>query len=123
MTEEEKAEVTWEDDGGAVKTDEPEETKGLSAKDILEQMRKDYLGTNTRIAEQMQQGIINPIELARILSIRPQQVYQAIRHGALKVKDNNTQKKTIDLNEAARWTATYLNRKLERATKKEAEVS
>jgi len=116
-------EAMWENEGGSAleeMSDEEVETSedNITAKDVLETMRNKYLGTKTRIGEQIELDVINPIELARILDIRPQQVYQAIRHGALKTTENNTQKKYIDIDEAARWTAEYLNRKLQRAANK-----
>lgn len=83
---------------------------------VLAAMKAKYQGSPARIAEQLSQGIVNPMELAKELHIRPQQVYQAIRQGALKaVHQNNTQKLYIDETEAARWAAAVYNRRLKKA--------
>jgi hypothetical protein len=65
-----------------------------------------------RLATQVDEGIISPIMLARLLDIVPQQVYQAIAKGKLPaLNDNDTQKRRIKFDDAVRWAANYLDRK------------
>jgi hypothetical protein len=65
-----------------------------------------------RLEEQLEEGVINPIILARILGIRPQAVYGAIRDGKIAVlPKNDTQKYRIQTEEAVRWASQYLTRK------------
>jgi hypothetical protein len=72
-----------------------------------------------RLAKQFEAGIVSPMTFAAYLEIRPQMIYQAIRDGKLKtVLDNNTQKRTISVDEAARWGAAYLDRKYSREAAK-----
>jgi hypothetical protein len=79
---------------------------------------------SSRIALQFSQGVINPMELAKFLGIRPQQVYQAIRDGKLSaVKQNNTQKLVIENSEAIRYAATYLDRKAQRLLQQAQELA
>jgi hypothetical protein len=68
-----------------------------------------------RIQEQLEDGVINPILLARYIGVRPQMIYQAIRDGKLTTTStNNTQKKFIRIGEAVRYASLYLNRRQQR---------
>jgi hypothetical protein len=65
-----------------------------------------------RTAMQLQQGVINPIMLARFIGCRPQQVYGDIRSGRLVgVKDNNTQKLYVEIHQAVEYAAKRLDRR------------
>jgi hypothetical protein len=76
-------------------------------------------GDIERMQEQLEHGVINPILLARYISVRPQMIYQAIRDGKLTAVDfNNTQKKFIRIEEAIRYASRYLNRKQQRDLEK-----
>jgi hypothetical protein len=72
-------------------------------------------GDVERIQEQLAEGGMNPILLARYIGVRPQMIYQAIRDGKLTaVTHNNTQKQFIRLAEAIAYAAKYLDRKRQR---------
>jgi hypothetical protein len=68
-----------------------------------------------RVGIQFREGIINPMELAKLMGVRPQMVYQDIRSGKLThVVDNNTQKKVVPAAIAIDYAAKYLDRKAQR---------
>jgi hypothetical protein len=76
-----------------------------------------------RFAKQAEEQVVNPIVLANLVGCRPQMVYNYIRKGTIKgVKDNNTQKIVIPLDEAQRWANEYLTRKGEKQLRIEAEL-
>lgn len=95
----------------------PEET---TADVLLQELREKHfpqgndMGVDDikRLDEQLDEGVINPIILARILGIKPQMVYQAIRDGKITtLPKNDTQKYRIRVEEATRWAAVYLTKK------------
>ncbi len=64
-----------------------------------------------RLSSQMSQGVVNPIVLAKVCGIKPQQVYNYIRKGYIAaVRENNTQKLYIELNDAVAFVMRRLNR-------------
>lgn len=65
-----------------------------------------------RFNKQAEDNVVNPIVLAELLGCRPQMIYNYIRKGKIaSVKDNNTQKMTIEIHEAQRFANEYLTRK------------
>lgn len=77
-----------------------------------------------RLFAQKSEGIVNPIVLAKCLGIRPQMVYNYIRAGRINaVKHNNTQKLVISWDDAIEFAQRYLNRKLVKQLKVEAELT
>lgn len=76
-----------------------------------------------RIVLQYSQGVINPMELAKITGQHPQQIYADIRAGKLTyVTDNNTQKKTIPNAIALEYAGRYLDRKAAKLLQREQEA-
>jgi hypothetical protein len=72
-----------------------------------------------RLLTQLQQGVVNPIMLARYVNVQPQMIYAAIRDGKLlAAKENNTQKLFITTGDALRWAAKYLTGKQQRDARK-----
>lgn len=71
--------------------------------------------TVARYMDQKQQGLINPIVLAKLMGVRPQMIYNYIRKGRFTQEDafgiNSTQKITIRLNEAIGFASSYVGRK------------
>lgn len=77
--------------------------------------------TDDRLGAQYRQGVINPIELAKLMGCRPQAVYADIRAGRLKaIKLNSTQKLVLQRDEALGYAAAYLDRKAAREEAKSA---
>ena len=81
-----------------------------------------------RYAEQREAGVVNPIVLAALLDVRPQMIYNYLRKGkftdvAEAVGENNTQKKVIHLDEANTFAQGYVDRKVERETKKAEKIA
>ena len=63
---------------------------------------------------QVANGVINPIELAKALDVRPQMLYSYIRDGRLEAHETpDTQKLVIRLEDALE----YVRKRLERAAK------
>jgi hypothetical protein len=92
---------------------EAEEVQETTAERLTRELREKFQGE--RIQVQFEQGVINPIELAKFMSVRPQMVYQDIRSGRLTAaKHNNTQKWVIDRSIAIDYAAAYLDRKAQR---------
>jgi predicted transcriptional regulator len=83
--------------------------------------------TALRFEEQKASDIVSPIDLANLMGIRPQMVYNYLSKGKFKTGDeerdaqinkyNNTQKKVIDLETAVIWATNYYGRKVEREQK------
>ena len=68
-----------------------------------------------RFERQAAEDVVNPIVLANLVGCRAQMVYNYIRKGKIAgVKDNNTQKIVIPLDEAQRWATEYLTKKGEK---------
>jgi hypothetical protein len=71
-----------------------------------------------RLVQQKEQGVVNPIILARALGVRPQMIYNYIREGKIaSVADNNTQKKVIPYSVALAFAQGYLDRKAQQSLK------
>jgi len=84
-----------------------------TAQRLVRELRERHSGE--RIQVQFEQGVINPIELAKFMGVRPQMIYQDIRAGKLAaVKLNNTQKIVIERDVAMTYAAAYLDRKAAR---------
>ena len=82
-----------------------------------------------RYNAQAQQGLINPIVLAQLLEVRPQQIYGLIRKGKMATTGdadpfgiNSTQKITISLAVANAYAQGYVGRKTSRAEDAEARI-
>jgi len=83
--------------------------------------------TRARYEEQKANGVVNPIVLAELLGVRPQMIYNYIRKGKIAETDegigqNNTQKKTIDLNVAEGFVHQQVEKRKAKAAKIEAEL-
>jgi hypothetical protein len=117
------------DEGSDVKEDEQtrEAEETVSAEPVLfdEEAFKRLLaakGTD-RLKMQRELGVVNPIEFAKLLGVRPQMIYNYIRSGKIKAaKHNNTQKLYIEADEADRFAREYLGRKQARAQQIEREL-
>jgi hypothetical protein len=98
-------------------------TRELKEKHFPTLVGKTAADDRKRLSVQIDEGVINPIMLARLLGIVPQQVYQAIAKGKLPaMTDNDTQKRRIKFDDAVRWAANYLDRKDLRERQKEQEA-
>jgi hypothetical protein len=76
-----------------------------------------------RLKMQRELGVVNPIEFAKLLRVRPQMIYNYIRSGKIKAaKHNNTQKLYIEAAEADRFAREYLGRKAARAAEVQKEL-
>jgi hypothetical protein len=106
-----------------INTDEAAtEVEETTAEKLVRQLREKYQGE--RIAVQYEQGVINPIELAKLMGVRPQMVYQDIRSGRLSAtKHNNTQKLVIERSVAIAYASAYLDRKAVRLLQQEQEAA
>jgi len=76
-----------------------------------------------RLVSQISNEVVNPIELAKALNIRPQMVYNHIRSGRIPSHHNDSQKLVIDLRDALEYSAKYLNRKAVKQAKIDAELA
>jgi hypothetical protein len=103
MSEQTNPSTTTDTDPEVVVTEEDAEKR------LIDALR----GTDLeRLVAQKEQGIVNPIILARALNVRPQMIYNYIREGRIaSVTDNNTQKKVIPYSVALAFAQGYLNRK------------
>lgn len=76
-----------------------------------------------RLRTQHEEGVVNPIELAKALNVRPQMIYNYIRDGKIPTTEsNNTQKLVIPWGDAVAFAQKYLGRKLVKQQKVEAEL-
>jgi len=76
-----------------------------------------------RLLAQRQEGVVNPIVLAKCLGIRPQMVYNYIKAGRIpSVKHNSTQKIVIQWDVAVEFAQRYLNRKLRKQIELDAQL-
>lgn len=104
-------------------------TQHTTLSQLAEALSTSDPNTYRRFVEQHEQGVINPIVLAKVMGIRPQMVYNYISKGKFSVvdesgelvashaKQNSTQKKVLDFEEANTWATQYFERKVERETK------
>ena len=104
-------------------------TQHTTLSQLAEALSTSDPNTYRRFVEQHEQGVINPIVLAKVMGIRPQMVYNYISKGkfstvddegnlvAAHAKQNSTQKKVLDFDEANTWATSYFERKVERETK------
>jgi hypothetical protein len=99
--------------------DEPE-VEETTAERLVRELKEKF--ATERVGIQFEQGVINPIELAKLMGVRPQMIYQDIRSGKLTaVKHNNTQKLTIERSIAIEYASRYLDRKAARVLQSEQE--
>ena len=76
-----------------------------------------------RLHQQVEMDIVNPIELAKALDIRPQQVYNYIRNGRLEgVKHNSTQKIVIPWAAAVAFASQRYSKALRKEMRIQAEL-
>jgi hypothetical protein len=80
------------------------------------------VGTD-RFNEQVSNGQVNPIELAKALGIRPQMIYNYVRNGKLEATQSTTQKVQISVQVATEFAAKYLSRKATKQAKVDAELA
>jgi hypothetical protein len=99
----------------------PEEVTETTAQRLVRQLNEKFYGE--RVAIQFESGIVSPIELAKMMGVRPQQVYADIRSAKLTAtQHNNTQKWTIERSVAIEYAASYLDRKAARLLQAEQEA-
>ena len=76
-----------------------------------------------RFANQVSVGVVNPIELAKAMEVRPQMLYNYIRGGRLIARTTeDTQKIVIDVDVAVGFAQKYFNRQIERQAQIEREL-
>jgi hypothetical protein len=89
---------------------------------LVAQLREKYNQLDEvqdRLAEQMKDGVVNPIELGRWIGVNPPRIYGDIRAGRVEgVTDNNTQKIVIRLETAMEYAAKILGKRVDLAAKK-----
>jgi hypothetical protein len=95
-------------------------TEETSVAEVSIEDAKAYL--DTRLSErgvaQVAEGVINPIELAKALDVRPQMLYSYIRDGRIVARKTvDTQKLVFDLDTALEFVAKRLTREAQRAAK------
>jgi hypothetical protein len=99
--------------------------KASTAKSLVDELRTKYAHlaeVDGRLAEQIKDGVVNPIELGRWIGVNPPRIYGDIRAGRVEgVTDNNTQKIVIRLEEAMRYAAKVLGKRVNLAEKKAEE--
>ena len=84
--------------------------------------------TARRYMDQKENGVINPIVLAKLLDVRPQMIYNYISKGRFTQEENgaygtnNTQKITIRLDEANVFAASYSERKSTREAEQQEKI-
>lgn len=78
--------------------------------------------TKRRFTEQHASGVINPIILSRLLSIRAQMVYNYIRKGRIPTILDDTQHMVIKWPDAVEFTAVFVGRKAAQQAKIEAQL-
>lgn len=77
-----------------------------------------------RMHVQVTEGVVNPIELAKALGVRPQQVYNDIRAGRLgSVTHTVTQKMVIEWDDAVEYSRKRFDRELQKELKVQAELA
>ena len=77
-----------------------------------------------RLLNQLNVGVVNPIELAKALDVKAQMIYNYIRSGRIKgAYLNDTQKLVIPSDSAAEFASSYLSRKARAQAKIEAELA
>jgi hypothetical protein len=100
-----------------VVTDEPTVTDAEAKQRLLKT-------GDERLQKQLRENVVSPMTLAKVLGIRPQQIYNAIRNGHLTaVKENNTQKLVIEEAEAVGYAARRYGREAAREAKVAAELA
>ena len=89
-------------------TDEATSVAEVSTEEALEWLTPRL---SERAQEQVAQGVINPIELAKALNVRPQMLYSYIRDGRLKARTTtDTQKLLIKFEDALEYVRKRLQR-------------
>jgi predicted DNA-binding transcriptional regulator AlpA len=89
------------------------EKEVLVTEDKVEELLKK--SKNERLLIQIDEGVINPIELAKFLGIAPQQIYNRIKQGKIATVDRNTtQKIVIPLWAATKFAAEYLDKQAQK---------
>lgn len=96
----------------AVSSISPEEAKSFLLKS----------GT-PRLKAQIENGVVNPIELARAIGIKPQMVYNYIRNGKLLVRSSlETQKMVIPLDSALDFVSRRMDKDVAKKVKIQKEL-
>lgn len=100
---------------------EAEEGRLVSPEEAAEQLKK---AGSDRLHVQLKDGVVNPIELARAIGVRPQMIYNYIRTGKISaVRQNNTQKLFIPEAVAYDFASKYLSRKAKKQNEIEAQLA
>ena len=92
----------------------------ITVEEVIEQFSK---ARSERLREQVEEGFVNPIELAKFLGVAPQSVYNAIKSGKISTSAKSvTQKITIPLEVAAMYAAQYIDKRIQKQKRIDAEL-
>jgi|SRR5215831_2213154 len=95
------------------------EISGEAAEDYLRGKAAD----GSRLAEQLDEGVVTPIELAKAIDVLPQMIYNYIRNGRLNAHTTlDTQKIVINLEDAKEFVRTRLEKDAKKAAQIAAEL-
>jgi 3-deoxy-D-arabino-heptulosonate 7-phosphate (DAHP) synthase len=78
---------------------------------------------NARLQTQLSENVVNPIELAKHLEVKPQMVYNYIRSGRIPSRLNDTQHFVVSVEDACEFISLYLSKKAAKAAQVEAELN
>jgi hypothetical protein len=96
----------------------------VTAEELQARVNSVLANGSERLATQLNQRVVNPIELARAMKVRPQMIYNYIRKGKIAaVRQNNTQKLFIEEHEPRAFLDRYYGRKLAAEKKVELELA
>jgi hypothetical protein len=80
-------------------------------------------GASERFKAMVEAGVVNPIELAKAMDVRPQMLYNYIRNGRLQARlTADTQKFVIDLDVALKFAQRYIGKQLAKQAQIEREL-
>jgi len=79
--------------------------------------------TEPRLRTQMEEGVINPIMLAKFLGVIPQMMYNYVASKRIPAHYNNTGKLVIDLDDAVEFLFARAQRNAEKRAKEAAELA
>jgi hypothetical protein len=92
---------------------------GETAEDYLRGKAKE----GSRLAEQLEEGVVTPIELAKAIDVFPQMIYNYIRNGRLAAHTTtDTQKIVIQLGDAKEFVRARLEKDARKAAQVQAEL-
>lgn len=108
----------------------PAEAEGITAEELIEVSTEEAVEwleneaeSNTRLADQMANNVVNPMVLAAVCDIKPQMVYNYIRSGRLPSHTNNTEKLVIPLEAAVEFVRNRLEKEAQKKQKLQRELA